>query len=171
MRKILFSFLVISSFLSCINDEKEETEEYDVIHIGQKIPEFDVVTHDGQRVTTDSLLGHKSVVVLFNTTCPDCQRELPRVDSLYRTHRDDADFRLVCIAREQLEAPIQAFWEEKGLLMPYSPQPDRKVYSLFAHSIIPRIYIASTDGVVRFMHNDQDMPLFQQLDDEVESLH
>ena len=46
MRKILFSFLVISSFLSCINDEKEETEEYDVIHIGQKIPEFDVVMND-----------------------------------------------------------------------------------------------------------------------------
>lgn len=170
MKKLLFTILCTGLLTACINDEKEEPQENDVIHVGQKLPAFNVITNDGVPVTTESLLGHKSVVVFFNTTCPDCQRELPRIDSLFRAHQNDALFSLVCIARDQQEEPIQAFWEAKGLIMPYSPQPDRKVYELFAHSIIPRIYIASTDGVVRYIHNDQDMPYFQQLNDEVESI-
>ena len=170
MKKLLFTIFCLGMLTACINDEKEEVQEYDVIHVGQKLPAFNVITNDGVHFTTESMLGHKSVVVFFNTTCPDCQRELPRIDSLYRAHQNDALFSLVCIARDQQQQPIQAFWVAKGLIMPYSPQTGRKVYELFARSVIPRIYLASTDGVVRYMHDDQDMPTFQQLNDELESI-
>jgi hypothetical protein len=54
--------------------------------------------------------------------------------------------------------------------MPYSPQADRSVFQLFAYTGIPRIYISSPDGVVRYVHDDMDMPSFLTLVTEMESM-
>jgi hypothetical protein len=54
--------------------------------------------------------------------------------------------------------------------MPYSPQRGRDVYNLFARSIIPRIYVCSKDGVVRFVYGDSLMPSFVQLQDALNVL-
>ena len=37
---------------------------------------------------------------------------------------------------------MSRFWEENHLTMPYSPQSDRTIYSLFALRTIPRIYLS-----------------------------
>lgn len=137
------------------------------IMVGDTLPAFSVSLSDGNVVTRDSLLGFRSVVVFFHTQCPDCRLELPRIDSLYRLCSPEKDFRLLCIARQEVGQSILRFWNTNHLTMPYSPQPDRKVYHLFAYTGVPRIYISSADGVVRFMHDDTTMPtcisLFEQL--------
>ena len=154
--------------VSCINEHDEEKQKASAdIQVGDPLPVFDVVMSDGQHVNTDSLRGKRAVVVFFHTGCPDCQQELPRLDSLYRSLRYVPDFRLICIAREQKKEEIQKYWESKHLSLPYSPQSDRQIYNLFASSIIPRIYIASPEGIVRFVHDDRDMPYCRQLEEEV----
>lgn len=40
---------------------------------------------------------------------------------------------------------VAAFWQKYGLTLPYSVQPDRKIYDLFASSIVPRVYVVSPD--------------------------
>ena len=42
--------------------------------------------------------------------------------------------------------------------MPYSAQPDRKVYSLFASSIIPRIYAVDENLTIMDAFSDKGMP-------------
>ena len=42
--------------------------------------------------------------------------------------------------------------------MPYSAQPDRKVYSLFASSIIPRIYAVDENLTIMDAFTDKGMP-------------
>ena len=163
--------LFIPFFLSCvIGREDADVEDSSIVQVGDRLPAFDVVTSDGQHVTTDSLMGRRSVVVFFHTTCGDCQKELPQVDVLYRSHRQEPGFRLICIARDERQPDIQAFWEKNGLVMPYSPQPDNRVYSLFARRTIPRLYLSGPDGIVRFMHDDQDMPTADQLEKELNAL-
>jgi peroxiredoxin len=153
---------------SCISEHENEKQGASAdVQVGDPLPVFEVTMADGQQVNTDSLLGKRAVVVFFHTTCPDCQKELPRLDSLYRAHHQESDFRLICVARAQKKEEIQPFWEREHLSLPYSPQPDRSIYNLFAGSIIPRIYIASPDGIVRFTHDDKDMPSFRQLEEEV----
>ena len=95
---------------------------------------------------TNSLQG-STVIIFFNTGCKDCQRELPELNAYYLRHRDEPGFRMVAIAREESEESISAYWLEHGLSIPYSPQTDRRIYNLFATSIIPRIYFCS-DGIV-----------------------
>ena len=54
--------------------------------------------------------------------------------------------------------------------MPYSPQPDRRVYSLFAPRVIPRIYISDAQGIIRHMYVDIGMPTAEILAEEIKNL-
>lgn len=96
--------------------------------------------NDGSTLTTDSLRGKPSVIVLFSTTCPDCQRELPGINQRYLAHGADTTF--VAISREQGDKEVSTYWAEHKLSLPYSAQEDRTVFELFARKRIPRIYVS-----------------------------
>lgn len=59
-----------------------------------------------------------------------------------REPRGDAlDVRFICISRGETQPSVAAYWQEAGLTLPYSAQPDDAVYRLFANRIIPRVYV------------------------------
>ncbi len=161
IKKVFLYILLLMLTMACV--EEDSSADASIVKVGDELPNFSVYTSDSIHVSRDSLVGHRSVVVFFNTSCADCRKELPCVDSLYRALSTSDDFRLVCIARNEETPSIEQFWDEHNLEMPYSPQNDRRVYNLFARSIIPRIYISSKDGVVRFVYGDSFMPSFNQL--------
>lgn len=167
-KAVLLSILiaVCACAVSCHQDGDSSADGNQEVAVGDSLPAFRVRLMDGSWVSRDSLIGHRSVVCFFNTGCPDCRQELPMVDSLFRSHGTKADVRIVAIAREEEAETIWDFWDTKGLTLPFSAQTDRTVYSLFAKSRIPRIYMSDTDGIVRFLHDDQTMPDIQQLEEE-----
>jgi hypothetical protein len=54
--------------------------------------------------------------------------------------------------------------------MPYSPQSDRRVYSLFAPRVIPRIYISDAQSIIRHMYVDIGMPTAEILAEGIKNL-
>lgn len=132
----------------CSSIEDDETKERVVV--GDRVPLFSVeMVKDGERSTfsTAQLTG-ETVIVFFNTTCPDCQRDLPKLNQYYLKHKVDEGFQMVAISREEGEEDVAAYWKDKGLQIPYSAQNDRRIYELFASSVIPRIYFVSAQGIV-----------------------
>ena len=132
---------------SSIEDQEEVTER---VNVGDRVPSFTVdVVSDGIHSTfsTAQLTG-ETVIVFFNTTCPDCQRDLPKLNQYYLKHKSEKGFQMVAISREEGEITVAAYWKDNGLQIPYSAQNDRRIYELFASSIIPRIYFVSAQGVV-----------------------
>lgn len=109
--------------------------------------------------------GHQSIIVFFHTTCPDCQKELPVLQELYSIIKKDSAREMVCIARAQEASDIRAYWQENGLTLPYAPQSDRSIYSLFASIGIPRIYITDPQGVVTHVFKDTDSPTLVELEE------
>lgn len=156
--------LALTAFSACVDDEQPADPL--LVHVGDSLPAFRVRLMDGSWLSRDSLVGRRSVVVLFNTGCGDCRRELPVVDSLYVRHRAETGVRFVAIARAEEAESIWAFWDERGLTIPFSAQADRSVYNLFATSVVPRLFLSGTDGIVRFAHDDQQMPDLAQLERE-----
>lgn len=142
----LFSFLNVA-LASCTSEGTYEVDDkHSLIRVGEKLPQFFIEMSDGTSLSTSSLEGKPSVIVLFRTTCSDCQRELPVLQSLYETYRNDVNF--VCIGRAEEKDVVEAYWKEYGLTLPYSPQSDRTVYNLFATQTIPRVYIADASLTV-----------------------
>ena len=138
--------------LSCnaVNDG-DDTNVKEYVKVGDRVPTFSVETvlADGSTATfTTARLTGETVIVLFNTSCGDCQRGLPRMNDYYLQHCGDKGFQMVAISREEGAESVAAYWKEQGLSIPYSAQTDRRIYNLFASSIIPRTYFCSADGII-----------------------
>ena len=141
--------LLLSAGFGCVG-EKEEPEWY--LRPGDALPEFEVATIDGKRISSADSYEAEMVIVFFNTDCPDCRRELPEIQKRYDENQmlpeSDRDI-YICIAREEGEADIVGYWEANHLTLPVSPQPDRRIYSLFASVGIPRVFYARDGKILR----------------------
>lgn len=161
MKRIYLVSVIVSAVIclsGCINEETEVLE----LETGDGLPDFRVEMSDGSIVSDESLKGRVSCVVFFHTTCPDCQKTLPVIQDIYEAYADKG-VGFTLISREQPKDEIDAFWNEKGLNMPYSAQTDRKIYSKFAQSRIPRVYICDKDGIIRYIFTDDPIPSYEDL--------
>jgi len=131
----------------CITDDDDVEER---VRVGDKVPLFTVdVIDNGERSTFSTAdIDGETVIVFFNTSCEDCRRELPKLNDYYLRHRDEAGFCMVAISREEGEESVAAYWHDNSLQIPYSAQTDRRIYSLFASSVIPRVYYCSPQGII-----------------------
>jgi peroxiredoxin len=146
---LFFASLVVCGCSTVIDGKDDGVGEY--VKVGDRVPQFSVeaVCADGSTTTfsTGRLTG-ETVIVFFNTTCPDCQRDLPLLNQYYIDHQGKEGFQMVAISREEGEESVGAYWQTNSLSIPYSAQTDRTIYNLFASSIIPRIYFCNKDGIV-----------------------
>ena len=183
MRKFLLWFLTALLMTACggcsaIDDkvDGDEVMDADSLVVGDQLPAFEVTMNDGWVVRTAGLKGQPSVVVLFAVDWPDCRHELPEVQKLWDRSRqgeltgDGKPLPIVLIARKNLAEDIEPFWKFAEFTMPYSPQPDRKVYSRFAPSRIPRIYISDASATIRVAYADTGMPTAETLAEDISRL-
>ena len=129
----------------------EEDDVVERIVVGSRVPIFSVNVVDYEGLTTSfstNRLYGETVIVFFSTQCKDCQRELPELNDYYLKHKDDEGFQMVAISRAEGEQSVADFWSANNLQIPYSAQEDRKVYDLFASSVIPRVYFVSSSGII-----------------------
>lgn len=157
-------FISLLAAVSCIQDDPEQEFE---LKAGDRIPEFAVTMSDGTVMTSDRLSQGPALIMFFHTGCPDCQNTLPSVQKIYDEYKDKVSFAL--ISREQADEEIKAYWQEKGYTVPYSAQPDRKVYNLFATSRVPRVYICSDGKITRF-YTDDPIPAYDDLLTDIMSI-
>ena len=98
MKTIFVTLLAFTLLLlSCIKDEKEDVINY--IEENDKLPEFTVKSATGEELYSENLSGNTTLLVFFVTTCGDCKRELPKIDSVWNELKDHPTFRLVTISR------------------------------------------------------------------------
>ena len=145
----IIALLLLLTGCSMVNDGSDDPKDY--VAVGDRLPAFTVpvVYSDGTTGTfTSTALTGPTVVVFFHTSCSDCQRELPRLDAYYRQHQHDDGFQMVAISREENAESVATFWADQHLAIPYSAQPDRRIYQLFATVTIPRIYFCNSQGIV-----------------------
>lgn len=129
----------------------EEDDVVERIVVGSRVPIFSVNVVDYEGLTTSfstNRLYGETVIVFFSTQCKDCQRELPELNEYYLKHKDDEGFQMVAISRAEGEQSVADFWSANNLQIPYSAQEDRKIYDLFASSVIPRVYFVSSSGII-----------------------
>ena len=165
--KFLFFILITFSCLTACIDDSEPTQTGSRLKVGDSLPPFHLKTTNGECINNDSLWGKRSLIVFFNTQCPDCRNELPSIDSLYIALKHQPDFRLICIAREENAESIEEYWRTHHFTMPVSAQTDRTIFNHFAYSGIPHIFISNHECLIQYIHNENDKPTFKQLLQEI----
>ena len=156
--RLLAAFFSTLLLVSCIRDSGNRAG---ALVPGDMLPEFQVTMNDGSTVNVpDDLKGGVSCIVFFNTECRDCREELPVIQ---RLSDELTDVGFLLISRAEEEASVSSWWAENGLSMPFSPQPDRKIYELFASSVIPRIYISDKNARIVAAFSDNPLPTYDSL--------
>ena len=165
MKRVLHILLLMLSLSSCIKEKKKGAD----LGVGDLVPDFTVVMNDGTKVSGSLLRQGVSVIVFFTTQCPDCQETLPHIQQLYDEYLSKG-VRFALISREEGQESISAYWSRRGFTMPYSAQEDRRIYELFAHTRVPRIYICS-DGIIMSIFTDMPSnPTYEILSAELDKL-
>ena len=154
LRKVIITLAALSA-VSCA---KETGTDGKHVGVGEVIPAFTVTTLDGTTTGSDALLGKPSVIVFFDTTCPDCQRQLPEIEAVWREL--EGSINAVAIAREQGPDPVRDYWSGNGLTMPVAAPGNRETFNLFdrgSMSGVPQVYVTDKDGRVTLYGNDKNI--------------
>ena len=145
---ILISLIAFIPIGSCntIYDDPEIVS----LSPGDRLPEFSILCNDGEVLTTEMLRGKKSVIVFFDTSCPDCQKALPEIQKAYDEDmsRQPDGVRYICISRNEDAESVNKYWSDHSYTLPYSAQTSADVYNLFANIGIPRIYISNSALII-----------------------
>ncbi|MDL2255879.1 TlpA family protein disulfide reductase [Parabacteroides sp. OttesenSCG-928-K15] len=149
---LTLAFLLICCLPSCIKEQTEDDDEViNHVQVGSSIPSFTVTDDKENTFHAADFKGKRSLLILFNTSCPDCKKALPVVELVWNELKDNADYQIIGIGRQVGMKAINDYWAENELTIPAYPDPDRKVFDLFANSYIPRIYLIDTNGIVQWM--------------------
>lgn len=145
MKASIILIFYLLALQACI---KEDTEINSTLKPGDKVPAFTIEADDGSVFTSEKLQNKISVIIFFNTNCSDCKRELPDIETFYQSVKDVPVFNFIAISRGQTSEDVRSFFSQNNITIPFFPDPERKVYSLFAQSIIPRVYLIDKKGII-----------------------
>jgi len=137
---LLFIFTLTASIMA-------QEDESTLNKVGDKAPAFRVTTIDGNLIDTKELEGKVIWVNFFATWCPPCKKELPVLqENVYNKYKDNKDFVLVVLGREHNVDELKEFAAKWEYNLPFAPDIERKIFSLYAKQSIPRNVIIDKEG-------------------------
>jgi len=124
-------------------------DKFTIAKEGEQAPDFTFETAPGKTQTLSDLKGKVVWINFFATWCPPCRKELPHLQKeVYDKYVENDDFVLIILGREHSWEEINSFKEEQGFTMPFYPDPERKVFSVYAQQNIPRNFIIDKNGII-----------------------
>lgn len=123
------------------------------LKVGQPMPEIEARAIDGEAVTTASLRGSPTLIVLFSTTCGACRAELDHLDGRLAGPRKRG-LDTLAIGRDDSTEGLTSFGRARKQGFDFLADPDRAIYNRFASVRVPRTYLFDAGGVL--VHQTMD---------------
>lgn len=195
MRKffILYSFLVVALLVSCTTssgkkseasgepsdtvvvtqDTPDDTDRQFLVKVGDQAPDFTMELPDGSHVTLSSLRG-KVVMLQFTASwCGVCRKEMPHIESrIWQRHKDNPEFALYGIDREEPVEKIQEMIEATGVTYPIGLDPNAGIFGLYAEERagITRNIIIDREGRIVMLTRLFEEEEFERMVETIDSL-
>jgi peroxiredoxin len=142
MKQLLFVF-----FLILFSSVLFAQDEFTLVKEGQKAPDFTFEIAPGKTAKLSDLNGKVIWINFFATWCGPCRLELPHLQKeVFDKYKNNDDFVLIILGREHGWEEVNKFKTEQGFTMPFYPDPERKVFSIYANQNIPRNFIIDKNG-------------------------
>ena len=141
------------------------------VKVGDKAPDFVCKTIEGTTIDSKELKGKVIMVNFFATWCPPCKKELPVLQkNIAEKYKSNPDFVLVVLGREHNMDEMIKYASETGLKLPFAPDIERKIFSLYAEASIPRNVIIDKNGKISYQSIGYTEDEFKKLEDHLASL-
>ena len=189
MKKLTFLMAALVMLAACNNaSKKSETtaaaeqaptqdtivyeHEY-LVKVGDMAPDFTLKYTDGSEFTLSALRG-KVVMLQFTASwCGICRGEMPHIESrIWQPHKDDADFVLVGVDREEPREVVEEYTAQLGTTYPMLLDEKGDVFASYAlrKSGITRNVLIDRDGRIVKLTRRFVEPEFNDLVATIDSL-
>ena len=143
-----------------------------IVRIGEMAPDFTITLTDGKQVTLSSLRG-KVVMLQFTASwCGVCRKEMPFIEKdIWLKHKDNADFALIGIDRDEPLEKVLAFAKSTGVTYPLGLDPGADIlakYALRDAGITRNVLIDREGKIVKLtrLYNEEEFAsLVQQINE------
>ncbi|MBQ2123038.1 MAG: TlpA family protein disulfide reductase [Bacteroidaceae bacterium] len=120
-----------------------------LVKAGDTAPDFTLPTTDGTNFTLSEQRG-KVVMLQFTASwCGVCRKEMPHIESqIWQRHKNNADFVLIGIDREETKDVVDAYTQKVGTTYPMALDTAANVFASYAlrQSGITRNVLINRDG-------------------------
>lgn len=143
-----------------------------IVRIGAMAPDFTITLTDGKQVTLSSLRG-KVVMLQFTASwCGVCRKEMPFIEKdIWLKHKDNADFALIGIDRDEPLEKVLAFAKSTGVTYPLGLDPGADIFAKYAlrDAGITRNVLIDREGKIvkltRLYNEEEFASLVQQINE------
>ena len=143
-----------------------------IVRIGEMAPDFTITLTDGKQVTLSSLRG-KVVMLQFTASwCGVCRKEMPFIEKdIWLKHKDNADFALIGIDRDEPLEKVLAFAKSTGVTYPLGLDPGADIFAKYAlrESGITRNVLVDKEGrivkLTRLYNEEEFASLVQKINE------
>lgn len=150
---MLFLFLFLMSAV-IVAQEKNDVMVYEneyIVKVGDVAPDFTLELTDGSVFTLSEQRG-KVVMLQFTAGwCGVCRKEMPFIErDIWQPHKDNGNFVLLGIDREETKEQIDAFIKKVGTTYPIAMDVNADVFAKYAlrNSGITRNVLIDKDGKI-----------------------
>lgn len=143
-----------------------------IVRIGEMAPDFTITLTDGKQVTLSSLRG-KVVMLQFTASwCGVCRKEMPFIEKdIWLKHKDNADFALIGIDRDEPLEKVLAFAKSIGVTYSLGLDPGADIFAKYAlrDAGITRNVLIDREGKIvkltRLYNEEEFASLVQQINE------
>lgn len=139
---------------------------------GEKAPDFQLTTLDGEVVTLSDYQGQKVILNFWATWCPPCRAEMPHMQNYFEDQAEEANVVILAVnltTEDKGLKTIEDFVEEFGLEFSIPMDDKGDVGSTYQAVSIPTSYTIDTKGRIQNkVVGPMDAPMMEQLVKEME---
>lgn len=144
-----------------------------IVKVGDVAPDFTLELIDGTKFTLSENRG-KVVMLQFTAGwCGICRKEMPFIESdIWQRHKDNSNFVLLGIDREETKDEILPFLEKVGTTYPIAMDTNADVFASYAlrNSGITRNVLIDRDGKIVMLTRKFEDAEFKALVEKIDSM-
>ncbi|PPA69457.1 peroxiredoxin family protein [Jeotgalibacillus proteolyticus] len=133
------------------NDQAQVVPSDGVLKEGQRAPDFETTTADGETVSLSDYEGKKVILNFWATWCPPCIEEMPHMQKYYEENAEDQNTEILAVnltTRDNGADRVRSFVEDYELTFPVLLDESGSLGDQFYAFTIPTTYILNEEGII-----------------------